>query len=192
MASQATARSSEAVQVPEPGIWDIDPAHSSVGAVARHLMVTKVRGRFTSFSGQLTIGETPEQSSVVATIDASSIDTAEPRRDEHLRSADFLDAENYPTLEFRSTEVERTSDTSLRMGGELTIRGVTRPVSLDVSYLGLLADPFGNNKAVFSAETEIDREEWGMTWNAALETGGVLVGKKLKIELEIQAVRKHN
>jgi polyisoprenoid-binding protein YceI len=192
MASQATARKLEAVQLPVPGTWEIDPSHSTVGAVARHLMVSKVRGRFNSFSGQVTIGETPAKSSVVATIDASSIDTAEPRRDEHLRSADFLDAENYPTLEFRSTSVEQTGEVSLRMDGDLTIRGVTRPVSLDVSYLGLITDPFGNNKAVFSAETEIDREEWGMTWNAALETGGVLVGKKLKIELEIQAVRKHN
>lgn len=191
MASQATARKVESLQLPVPGAWEIDPGHSTVGAVARHLMISKVRGRFGRFSGRLTIGETPEQSSVTATIDASSIDTADPRRDEHLRSPDFLDAENHPTLEFSSTSAEQTGETSLRVDGDLTIRGVTRPVSLDVEYLGLVTDPFGNDKAVFSAETEIDREEWGMTWNAALETGGVLVGKKLKIELEIQAVRKH-
>jgi polyisoprenoid-binding protein YceI len=171
-------------------VWEIDPSHSSVGAVARHLVVSKVRGRFTSFSGTVTIGDTPERSGVVATIDAASIDTAEPKRDAHLRSADFLDAESYPTLEFRSTAVEQTSPSTLRVDGDLTIRGITRPVSLDVGYGGLISDPFGNAKAIFSAQTEIDREDWGMIWNAALETGGVLVGKRLQIELEIQAVRK--
>ena len=191
MASQA-ARNLETVPLPVPGIWEIDPSHSTVGAVARHLMVSKVRGRFGSFTGSVTIGDTPEASSVVATIDASSIDTADARRDEHLRSPDFLDAVNYPTLEFRSTSVTQTDAATLRLDGQLTIRGIARPVSLDVEYLGLVTDPFGNDKAVFSAQTEIDREEWGMTWNAALETGGVLVGKKLKIELEIQTVRKHN
>ena len=190
MANQAAAGALESVRLPAPGVWEIDPSHSSVGAVARHLMVSKVRGRFTSFTGTVTIGETPETSGVQATIEAASIDTAEPKRDAHLRSADFLDAETYPTLEFRSTAVEQTGATALRVAGDLTIRGVTRPVILDVAYGGLISDPFGNAKAIFSAHTEIDREEWGMTWNAALETGGVLVGKRLQIELEIQAVRK--
>ena len=191
MAREATARARENVRLPAPGVWEIDPSHSSVGAVARHLVVSKVRGRFTSFTGTVTIGETPEESGVQATIDATSIDTAEPKRDAHLRSADFLDAETYPTLEFRSTAVEQTGPSTLRVDGDLTIRGISRPVSLDVGYGGLISDPFGNAKAIFSAHTEIDREDWGMTWNAALETGGVLVGKRLQIELEIQAVRKH-
>lgn len=191
MAGQATARKLEAPELPAPGTWQIDPAHSSVSAVARHLMVAKVRGHFSSFSGALTIGDTPETSSVVATIDAASIDTAEEMRDAHLRSPDFLDVENHPTLEFRSTSVEQVGETTLRVDGELTIRGVARPVSLDVKYLGLANDPFGNTHAVFSAITEIDREEWGMTWNKALDTGGVLVGKRFKIELEIQAIRKN-
>jgi polyisoprenoid-binding protein YceI len=190
MANQATARRLESLERPAPGVWEIDPSHSSVGAVARHLMVSKVRGRFTRFTGTVTIGETPEASGVVAAIDAASIDTAEPKRDAHLRSADFLDADTYPTLDFRSAAVEQTGPTTLRVKGDLTIRGITRPVTLDVAYGGSITDPFGNPKAIFSAQAEIDREEWGMTWNAALETGGVLVGKRLRIELEIQAVRK--
>jgi polyisoprenoid-binding protein YceI len=153
-------------------------------------MVAKVRGGFGKFSGSVTIGETPEDSSVTATIDAASIHTSDEMRDGHLRSPDFLDVEKYPTLEFKSTKVEQTGDTSLRADGELTIRDVTRPVSLDIDYLGLANDPFGNEHAVFSAQTEVDREEWGITWNKALETGGVLVGRKVKIELEIQAIRK--
>jgi polyisoprenoid-binding protein YceI len=190
MASQSAVAVVEALGRPETGTWEIDTHHSSVGAVARHLMVAKVRGHFSQFSGTVTIGETPEQSSVVATIDAASIDTADERRDAHLRSPDFLDVEAHPTLEFRSTKVTRVGDTSLRADGVLTIRGIERPVVLDIEYLGLADDPYGNAHAVFSAQTEIDREEWGMTWNAALETGGVLVGRRLKVELEIQAIRK--
>ena len=191
MASQAVARQEQGLEIPAPGAWEIDPSHSSVEAVARHLMISKVRGRFGAFSGTVTIGDTPQHSSVVATIDATSIDTADSKRDSHLRSADFLDVENHPTLEFRSTKVRQVGETKLWLDGQLTIRGVTRPVSLDVGYLGLVSDPYGNEKAVFTAETEIDREDWGMTWNAALETGGVLVGRKLKIELEIQAVHRN-
>src|SRR6266540_2055422 len=176
MASQATARTLEALELPVPGTWEIDAAHSSVGFVARHLMVAKVRGRFGKFSGTVTIGETPEASSVVASMDAASIDTADATRDAHLRSPDFLNVEKYPTLEFRSTKATRTGDATLKLDGELTIRGVTRPVSLDVAYLGLVTDPFGNAHAVLSAETEIDREDWDITWNKTLETGGVLVG----------------
>ena len=190
MASQAAAQRLEELPLPTPGTWEIDAAHSSVGFVARHLMISKVRGRFQKVSGELTIGATPESSSVAATIDAASIDTADEMRDGHLRSPDFLDVEKYPTLEFRSTYARQLDDTTLRLDGDLTIRDVTRPVSLEVSYLGLVTDPFGNEKAGFSAETEIDREDWGITWNKALETGGVLVGKKVKIELEIEATRK--
>src|SRR5262249_24514653 len=127
---------------------------------------------------------------VDVTIDASSIDTREPRRDEHLRSPDFLDVERFPTLTYRSTSAEQTGRNTLRVHGELTIRGVTRPVDLDVEYHGIVADPWGNTKAGFSATAEINRDDFGMTWNAALETGGVLVGPKLKIEIEIEAAPK--
>jgi polyisoprenoid-binding protein YceI len=189
MAGRTAVAAVQPIEKPLPGTWEIDAAHSSVGAVARHLMVAKVRGHFSRFSGTVTIGATPEESSVVATIDAASIDTADERRDAHLRSHDFLDVENHPTLEFRSTKVTQVGDTSLRADGELTIRGVTRPVTLDVEYFGLATDPWDRAHAVFSARAEIDREEWGMTWNQALETGGVLVGRKLKVELEIQAIK---
>jgi polyisoprenoid-binding protein YceI len=190
MTNLATAIEESKLELPSPGIWEIDPSHSTVGFVARHLMVAKVRGGFGSFSGTVTIGERPEDAKVEATIEAASIDTADDTRDGHLRSPDFLDVEKYPTLSFTTTRVEQTGPVSLRADGRLTIRGVARPVSLDITYLGLAQDPFGNSKAVFSAETEIDREDWGITWNKALETGGVLVGRKVKIELEIQAVRK--
>lgn len=187
--STATKLKTQAVELPEPGVWEFDAAHSSVGAVARHLMLAKVRGRFGGFTGSVTIGETLGDTSVQASIDAASIDTANQMRDDHLRSPDFLDVERYPTLEFRSTSVEQTGEDTLRLDGELTIRGITRPVSLDVAYQGLTAGMGGEPRAVFSAETELDREDWGMTWNQALESGGVLVGKRLKVQLEITAVR---
>jgi polyisoprenoid-binding protein YceI len=190
MSNLASAIQESKLELPSPGVWEIDPAHSTVGFVARHLMVAKVRGGFGSFSGTLTIGQRPEDAKVDATIEAASIDTGDETRDAHLRSADFLNVENYPTLAFETARVSQTGLVSLRADGSLTIRGVSRPVSLDITYLGLAQDPFGNSKAVFSAETEIDREDWDITWNKTLETGGVLVGRKVKIELEIQAVRK--
>ena len=177
-----------AVQLPAPGTWNIDTAHSSVEFVARHLMVAKVRGRFTDFSGSFEVADPPERSSTRVAISASSIDTGEAGRDEHLRSPDFLDVSQFPTLEFASTGI--TGDgAEWRLAGDLTIRGVTRPVVLDVEFGGLVTDPWGGERAVFSASTEIDREGWGLTWNQALETGGVLVGKKVRIELEVEAVR---
>ncbi len=190
MANQATARRLDEVELPEPGVWEIDQAHSSLSFVARYLMVSKVRGRFDRFHGSVTIGVHPGQSAVTATIDAASINTANEQRDGHLRSPDFLDVENFPTLRFRSTSVKQIGGNSLLLSGELTIKDITRPVDLEVSFEGLAADPSGSSKVAFSAETEIDREEWGMTWNQALETGGVLVGKRVKIQLEISAIRK--
>lgn len=188
MATQTATRTIDGVEAPEAGTWAIDPAHSSVEAIARHLMVAKVRGRFGSYEGEIVVGDTPEDSSVEVTIDAASIDTGETKRDEHLRSPDFLDVENHPTLTFRSTDVHRTGERTLEVAGDLTIRGATRPVTLDVEYLGVTRDPWGNTRAAFSATTEIDREEFGITWNQALETGGVMVGRKLKVELEVSAV----
>jgi polyisoprenoid-binding protein YceI len=176
------------VTVSTSGVWTIDTAHSTVGAVARHLMVTKVRGRFTSFGGTVHVADPFEGSRVEVTIDASSIDTGTPQRDDHLRSADFLDVENHPTIEFRSTNFEPTGDATFRLDGDLTIRGVTQPVRLDAEYLGLAADPYGNSRIGFSATGEIDREDFGITWNQALEAGGMLVSKRLQIELDVQAI----
>jgi polyisoprenoid-binding protein YceI len=171
------------------GTWEIDPSHSSVEAVARHMMVTKVRGLFAEFDGTVTIAETLEESTAEVRIEAASIDTRDADRDAHLRSPDFLDVESFPHLSFRSTELRPAGDDRFELDGELTIRGVTGEVTLDVRYGGVGTDPFGQERVFFSATTEIDRERWGMTWNQALETGGVLVGRKLKIELEVSATR---
>lgn len=179
----------DGIELPAAGTWEIDPAHSTVGFVARHLMIAKVRGRFGAFSGTLHVADDPDASWAGVTIDASSIDTREERRDAHLRSPDFLDVANHPTLGFRSTGLHRTGERTFELPGELTIRGVTRPVTLAVEFEGLTIDPWGNTRAVFSAETQIDREEFGLTWNQVLETGGVLVGRDVKIQIEIEAVR---
>jgi polyisoprenoid-binding protein YceI len=178
-----------AVQLPPAGTWEIDPAHSSVTAVAKHMMVAKTRGQFRSFGGTLHIGDSPEASWVEATMDAASIDTGVEMRDNHLRSADFLDALNHPAISFRSANLEVTGEDTFLLHGDLTIRGVTRPVVLDVEYQGLVPHPEGS-RIGFSASGEIDREQFGMTWNMAIESGGVLVGKRLKVELEIEAIGK--
>ena len=172
--------------VPSPGVWAIDPWHSNVEFVARHLL-SKARGRFTEFEGVITIADEPAQSSVEATIDAASVDTHNADRDAHLRNPDFLDVEHYPTIAFRSTSVTEDGDGGYRVDGDLTIRGVTRPVTLELEYLGWSDDPWGGKRAGFSASTEIDRHDFGATWNLAVETGGVVVGRKVRIELEIEA-----
>lgn len=177
----------DGVELPAPGPWVIDPSHSSVEVVARHMMISKVRGRFGSFGGRVVVGERPEDSSVEVTIDAATVDTADVRRDEHLRAADFLDVANHPQITFRSTSVRPARRGHWEVTGDLTLRGVTRPVTLDVELEGIGA-AYGGPRAVFSGTAEVDREEFGLTWNMALEAGGVLVGRQLKIELSIQAV----
>jgi polyisoprenoid-binding protein YceI len=178
-----------ATHAPPAGTWEIDQAHSSVVAVAKHMMVAKTRGHFGSFSGTVHIGDTPEESWVEVAIDAATIDTGVEMRDNHLRSADFLDVENFPTISYRSTKLEVTAEDTFRLHGDLTIRGISRPVVLDVEYQGMVGHEKGN-RAGFSATGEIDREAFGMTWNMAIESGGVLVGKRLKVELEVEAVQK--
>jgi polyisoprenoid-binding protein YceI len=190
MAETTNATAVSTSQIPQTGTYEIDPSHSSVGFVARHLMVSKVRGRFTSFSGTITVADAPEQSSVEVTIDAASIDTNDPKRDEHLRSADFLDVENHPTLTFRSTEVEVVDDERLRVTGDLTVRGQTHPVVLDASYDGTVKDPWGGTRLGFEARADVDRETWGLVWNAALEGGGFLVGKRVQLDLAVEAIKK--
>ncbi len=176
----------ETLTLPAPGTWAIDPTHTAVTFSARHLMAAKVRGSFKTFSGTIDIGDSPEASSVSVTIDAGSIDTGVEDRDGHLRSPDFLHIEDFPTLEFASTGI-RTAGSGYEVDGDLTIRGVTNPVTLQLAYHGLVTDPWGNEKALFSATTKINREDWGLTWNAPLEAGGWLVGKNVDIELEVQA-----
>jgi polyisoprenoid-binding protein YceI len=171
-----------------PGTWTIDPSHSEVGFVVRHMMVSKVKGRFAKVQGTITVAEDVLNSSVEATIDAASIDTRDENRDNHLRSADFFEVEAHPTLTFRSTGIRRDGDDFV-LDGDLTIRGVTRPVSLELEFNGVQPNPLaeGNPAAGFSAHTEISRKDFGLEWNVALETGGVLVADKIKIVLEIEA-----
>lgn len=176
--------------LPEAGHYDIDPTHSAVDFVVRHLVAAKVRGGFKAFTGSIVIGDTADQSSVNVEIDVSSIDTGVDDRDAHLRSADFFDVENHPTATFTSTSVSPKSDSDYVVTGDLTIAGVTRSVDLDLEYAGAVTDPWGNTRIVFSATTEINREEFGLTWNQALETGGVMVSKNAKIEIDVEAVHK--
>jgi polyisoprenoid-binding protein YceI len=172
------------------GTWDIDPAHSTVEAVARYAMLTSVRGRFASFNGTITVGETLEQSGVEVEIDASSIDTRNETRDGHLKSEDFLHVEEHPTIPVRSKRVEQVDKDSFKVWGDLTLRGVTKEVELDVDFEGVGPDPWGNTRAGIVAVTTINRKDWGVNWNAVIETGGVLVGDKLKIELNISAIKR--
>lgn len=183
-----------AIQVPDQtplppvGTWAVDTTHSDVSFTARHLMVTKVRGRFGVTSGAVTIAENPFESSVEAVIDVNSVHSGEAARDEHLRSADFFDAEHYPTITFRSTKVEAAGDGEYRLTGELTVKDVTRPVTLDLEYLGTVDSPFGDKRAGFSATTEVNRKDWGLGWNMALEAGGVVVGDKVKLNIDVETI----
>ena len=175
--------------VPPPGIWVIDPVHSSLEFIARHLMA-KVRGRFTRFSGEAEIAEVPEQSRVHVEVEAASADTHDPTRDGHLKSADFFDVEHYPTITFESTAVRPADEGVWKLDGDLTILGVTRPVTFDLEFLGVGTDPWGNLRSGFSAATTVNREDWGLKWNAALETGGFLLAKEVRLEVEAELVRK--
>ena len=167
------------------GTWTIDPTHTEVGFVARHLMVSKVRGAFTDVSGTVTVGEDVSSSTAEVTIKTASVATGTPDRDGHLRSEDFFDVEKFPEMTFRSTSFDGST-----LVGDLTVKGVTKPVTLDVEFGGVATDPWGNEKAAFEAEGEIDRTEWGLTWNAALEKGGVLVSEKVKIVIDLQLAKQ--
>lgn len=173
---------------PEAGVWTFDPAHTSITFSVKHLMAAKVRGSFKSFSGTLSQGEDTESTSATVSIDAASIDTGVEDRDSHLRSADFLDADNFPQITFQTTSISG-SGREFEVVGDLTIKTATRPVTLTMSYAGIANDPWGNAKAIFSGRTSIDREAFGLTWNQALEAGGWLVGKTVDIEVEVQAAK---
>ena len=177
--------------VPEVGTWAIDPSHSSFEFVARHLM-SRVRGRFSGVSGLVTIAEDPEASTLELEIDADTVDTSDAKRDAHLRSSDFFGVEDTPTISFRSTAVRPDAgDSAWKVDGDLTIRGVTRPVTVDVEFLGAGVDPWGNQRIGFSGVVdEVNREDWGLNWNAALETGGFLLAKSVRLEIEAELVRK--
>jgi polyisoprenoid-binding protein YceI len=170
--------------------WNLDTVHSGINFSVRHMVVSKVRGRFAKFTGNVELDESDLSRSVVeATIDASSIDTGTAQRDDHLKSADFFDVEHFPQIGFRSTGIEKVGGDRYRLTGELTIRDVSREIALDVEYGGRGKDPWGNERVGFTAKGSLDRKDFGLKWNQALETGGVLVSDRVEIELELQAVK---
>jgi polyisoprenoid-binding protein YceI len=169
------------------GTWTIDPVHSEVGFSVRHMMVSKVRGKFSKFSGELVTAEDPLASSVTAEIDLSSIDTGAEQRDGHLRSPDFFDTENHPVMTYRSTGIRAKGDGYV-LDGDLTLKGVTKNVPLALELNGFGPDPYGGTRAGFTATGEINRQDFGVTWNAAMEHGGVVVSDKVTIHLEVEAV----
>lgn len=191
--SDATATLTRTVDgevLPSPGIFALDPAHTHVGFCVRHMMIAKVRGRFSAFNGALTVGDEPGDSRIEVEVDLSSVDTKDAQRDAHLRSVDFFDVDNFPTMSFRSTRVLSVDGDCYRLDGELTLHGVTRNLALDVMFDGVGTDAYGGQRMGFSASGQIDREAFGLTWNQTLETGGVLVGKLVRIDIEAELVRQ--
>jgi polyisoprenoid-binding protein YceI len=175
------------IEIP-PGTWSVDATHSRVGFVARHMMVSKVRGAFDDYTADIVIGDDPTRSSVTAVVQMASIDTGNADRDQHLRTNDFFDIEQFPTMSLRSTGFE-VDGADITMHADLTIKGVTRAVEFALEFDGTGQDPWGGTRAGFSASAKINRKDWGIEWNAPLETGGVLVGEQVQIELDIQLVR---
>jgi polyisoprenoid-binding protein YceI len=186
----AATRDFDGLQIPAPGTYLLDAAHKRVGFVVRHLMVSKVRGQFAEATATITIAENPLESSVTAEIQTASVHTGQADRDNHLRTGDFFEAEKYPTMEYRSTGIKSWDGNEFVLTGELTIKDVTRPVDLLVEFEGVGRSPYGFDVFGFSATAEIDREDWGLTYNQALEAGGVLIGRTVKIEIEGEAIRQ--
>jgi polyisoprenoid-binding protein YceI len=176
--------------LPAPGTWRIDPGHAEVAFVGRHFMITRVRGRFTDVSGEVRLAEDPAESTLSVTIGMTSVISGNDTRDEHLRSAELFDVERWPTATYQSRRVTWTGGTDATVEGELTIHGVTRPVPLAVRFLGYARDPWGGDRAMFSATARVNREDFGITWNVALETGGILVSKEVDLEIEVETVRE--
>jgi polyisoprenoid-binding protein YceI len=185
-----STRNVNGVTLPTKGTFVLDQSHTQIGFVARHLMVSKVRGRFADYEGAIVVADDPSESSVEVIIQAASINTNDVNRDNHVRTNDFLAVEEYPTLTFRSTKVELRPTGAWKVHGDLTVRGVTRPIVLDVEFEGVIQDPWGNQRLGFTASAEIDRNEFGVSFNAALETGGFVVSPKVKLEIEAEAVRQ--
>jgi polyisoprenoid-binding protein YceI len=172
------------------GTYAVDAAHSRIGFVARHAMVTKVRGAFNEFEGKAVLdGENPENSSVEVTLQVASVDTRNAQRDGHLRTGDFLDAETYPTISFASKTINYEGGNDFAVTGDLTIKDVTKSITLPLEFQGAATDPFGNERIGFEGSVVINRKDWGVSWNAALETGGVLVSEKIALEFEISAIK---
>jgi polyisoprenoid-binding protein YceI len=175
-------------EYPAVGTYVIDPTHSEFGFAVRHMAVSKVRGRFSTFEGTLELTEDPADSKANVTIDATSVDTRDVNRDGHLKTNDFFDVENYPTWTFASTAIKAEGPTDFKVDGDLTIRGVTRPVTLDVSLEGVVNDPMGNHRVGFSASASINRDDFGVSFGAVMEAGGLVVAKKVDLQIELEAV----
>jgi polyisoprenoid-binding protein YceI len=171
-----------------PGVWNVDPSHSSVGFVARHLMVSKVRGNFGTFTGTITIADDPLTSKVEASVDMTSISTGDETRDGHLKTGDFFEVETHPTMTLVSTGIDKDGDDYI-LHSDLTIKGITKPVDFELEFDGVSGDPWGGTRAGFSAEAEISRKDWGIEFNMVLETGGVVIGDKVKIQIDVEAVK---
>ena len=180
-------RIADGAELPAPGRWQLDPGHTELAFIGRHFMLTKVRGRFTGLSGMIEVAERPGDSTAEVIIDMTSVESGNEARDEHLRSADFFDVANHPTATF-SARASGWHGTKGVLAGELTLRGVTRPVTLQAEYLGHAADPWGGHRAVFTAAGTIDREDWGLTCNLPLDGGGLVVSNQIRIEIELEAV----
>jgi len=176
------------MNLPAAGLWRIDPSHAEVAFVGRHFGLTKIRGRFVGVSGTVAVGDDPASSSVEVTIDMATVSSGDVARDDHLRSADFFGVGEYPTATFRSTRVDVIGATAT-IRGDLTIKGISKEIELEVDYLGHASDPWGNDRAVFSARGRINREDWGLTWNMLLEAGGLLVSKEITLEIEVELIR---
>ncbi len=187
--STPATRTVDGTEVPAPGTYAIDASHSHAGFQVRHLMVSKVRGVFSGVSGTVEVADDVAASTVQVEIDPATIDTRDAGRDEHLRSADFFGTDEFGSITYTSTGVRRDGGNWV-LDGELTIKGVAKPVSLDVEFLGSATDPWGGSRLGFTAGGELDREDWGLNWNQALETGGVVVGKKVTLEIEAELVRQ--
>lgn len=172
------------------GEYTIDPTHSRIGFTARHALVTKVRGLFNEFAGSVSVdGDNPTESKAEVTIQVDSIDTGQADRDGHLRTNDFFAMEEYPEITFRSTAIKAVDETNYEVTGDLTMRGVTKPVTLDVEFLGNAVDPYGNTRLGFEGSVSVNRKDWGINWNAPLEAGGVLVSDKVNLEFEVALVK---
>jgi len=183
-----TSRTVNGAEYPAVGTYDIDPSHTELGFAVRHMAVSKVRGRFSTFSGTLELAEDPADSKATVTIDAASVDTRDENRDGHLKTADLFDVENHPTWTFVSTSIKPDGPTDFKVDGDLTIRGVTKPVTLEATYEGVVTDPYGNHRVGFSATTTINRDDFEVSFGAVMEAGGLVVAKKVEIQIELEAV----
>lgn len=182
-------RTVNGTDLPTAGTWRVDPGHAEVGFVGRHFMLTRVRGRFAEVDAAVEIADRIEESTIEVTIDMASVDSGNRDRDDHLRSADLFDVETHPTATFRSTRIDPRGTTATVVG-DLTIRGVTHPVELQVDFLGAVVDPWGNQRAIFDAAGRIDRHTWGLTWNMALDTGGLVVSREIDLVVHVELIRE--